>query len=281
MPVVKRFDEFEEGGGKFENFRGTVTEVYWTSFAYMGRPGEETRYEGFFLRYVITPEPGEDIDEPMTRYLSGGDLRFNLPGTGTGDMDFVNLEIGNTSDNDDKLRGFFAHTVGTRKFLMEGSNVDAFFAHLMGLESFDNDRLSHPDIRDSLLGLNAFWVTKSIERKFEKKSARYGKKDEDVSVSKILVPDGEIKFIPRDKLPTVGQSASGPSLDPAAQADAIKTILAKLVSGPMATDAVNNAIIATGASNMADMLQLSGSPSWLFSSDRPWATEGETIKLPG
>lgn len=268
---------FEPAGGMFSNFRGVVVEAAYTAYAIL-----DNRYEGFYLRLLIVPAPGEDLDEPLERFISGGALKFTVPSTGPNESDVVNLQ----STDDAKLQGPYQWRLQETKASVKGTNIDAFVAHINEKTEFDSSRWLQPRIDDTLVGLDAYWIDiPQPERKFSSKSGFRRPtegKPEDARVPTILVPDKVFGYVEKDKLPkaTGGADAMRPSAVSAELQTTMTAFVAELAAaGPIGISFITNALIQRQkefGNDLPNLLTLA-TVEWLSTSDEWTLVDGRVI----
>lgn len=265
---------FEAAGGMFANFRGVVTEATYTAYA-----NKDQRYEGFFLRLLIVPLPGEEREEPLERFYSGGDLKYTVPSISDKAGGCVNL----SSSNDEDLQGPYMWRLQETKASVKDTNIELLVTHMMENTDFDGSRFAYPRIDDSLVGLDAFWVDiKQPDRKIQKSRFQRpgGEDNKPAREPTILAPDKVFGFIEIDKLPkATGATAA---LQPSAVSAELQLTMTELVlevaaDGPVEISHITNALIRRQkdlGDALPNLLTLA-TVEWLSASDAWTFTDGK------
>ncbi len=268
---------FESAGGKFSNFRGIVVEAAYTAYAYFGK--NRDRIDGFFLRLLIVAAPGEDLDEPLERFYSGGQLKFTVPSTGPDETDIVNLE----STNDAKLQGPYAWSLMQKAAFVKGTNIDALVDHINAETDFDQSRWTEPRIDDALVGLDAYWIdVEQPARDFADKSKfrkPTGDKADDDRKPTFLAPDKVFGYVEKSKLPKADATSA---MQPSAVSDELQATMTTFIvglaaDGPVEISSITNALIKRQkefGDDLPNLLTLA-TVEWLSASDEWTFAEGK------
>lgn len=261
---------FESAGGKFSNFRGVVVGATYTAYAYFGK--DRSRSEGFFLRLLLVAAPGEDLDEPLERFYSGGQLKFTVPSTGPNESDIVNLE----STDDAKLQGPYAWSLMQKAAFVKGTNIDALVDHINAQTDFDQDRWAQQRIDDALLGLDAYWIdVEQPKRDFADKSKYRRPTDDKAETDRkptFLAPDKVFGYVEKSKLPkaTGTTNVMQPSTVSAELQSTMTELVAELAAdGPIEISFITNAMIKRQkefGNDLPNLLTLA-TVEWLSASD--------------